>query len=91
MATPSELPTLAWVGEERKATYGAYALRLRIEDDSHVERTLDIIAYGVDKEGPAILLGNHTLQECGATLDLSTQTWKLGLASAGDIELVEYD
>ncbi len=70
----SELPTLAWVNEERKQTYGAYALHMRMKDDHGTQRLMNFIVYGVDKEGPEILIGNHTLQKFGVQMDLSTQT-----------------
>lgn len=84
----SDLPTLAWIDSERRPTYGAYPVHLRITDDAGVERVMDFIAYGVDKEGPEVLIGNHTLQRVGAIIDLGCQTWKFGVASVDHIELI---
>lgn len=84
----SDLPVLAWVDHERKQTYGAYAIHLRITDDQGVERLMDFLAYGVDKEGPEILLGNHTLQKAAAIMDLGAQVWRFGLSGPEDIELI---
>ena len=84
----SDLPTLAWVAGERRQTYGAYALHVRMTDDHGAERTIDAIAYGVDMEGPEILLGNYTLHKAGVQLDLGTQTWKFGATTVDHIELV---
>nr|POE94246.1 putative chromo domain-containing protein lhp1 [Quercus suber] len=68
-SVPSDLPTLGWVGSERKACYAAYEMRVRITDDHGVSRTMDFIAYGVDREGSALLLGMHTLRKYGVNLD----------------------
>ena len=90
-AEPSDLPTLAWVDGERKQTYGAYSIHLRITDDQGTERMMDFIAYGVDKEGPEILLGNHTLHKSGVHMDLASQTWRLGVTLPSHIEMVSPD
>ena len=85
----SDLPTLAWVYNERKLTYGAYALHTRMKDDHGTQRLMDFVAYGVDKEGPEILLGNHTLHKFGVQMDLGKQKWKFGLQGPEDIELID--
>jgi hypothetical protein len=84
----SDLPTLAWIDKARQPTYGAYAVHMRITDDDGTERVMDFTAYGVDKEGPEILLGNHTLHKFAIIIDLGPQTWRFGVASPDHIELI---
>ena len=60
-------------------------------DDAGAQRLIDVVAYGVDKEGPEVLLGNHTLNKYAIQMDLGAQTWKYGLANSSDIELVTAD
>ena len=84
---PSDLPTLAWVGKERKFSYGAYDIQLDLKDDHDSLRTMSFIAYGVDTEGMQLIISNHTLARHGVKLDLGEQTWTYGVTKS-NIELV---
>ena len=57
----AELPRLGWIGAQRQSTYAAYALWVRLIDDTGAERTSQTTVYGVDKEGSPLLLGNPFL------------------------------
>ena len=94
MAVPklnSDLPTLAWVGHERKPTYGAYELVLRLTDDQGATRNVKHVFYGVDKEGPELLYGNPALKAQNVQMNLGTQQWRWGIAHATHIDLVGVD
>lgn len=84
----SELPTLGWIQSERKSTYGAYALDMRLQDDNSVERMVHATAYGADMTGIEVLLGNYTLQTEDVQIDCGKQRWRWGITSADHVELV---
>ena len=58
---PDKPPQLAWVGAERKNTYAAHKVRMSIKDDFGEKRIVEFVAFGVDKEGPELVLGNLML------------------------------
>jgi hypothetical protein len=78
----AELPKLGWIGAQRQNTYAAYALWVRMTDDSGVQRRVKTTAYGVDKEGVPLLLGNPFLQQGDIHLSCGAQTWRWGYTKA---------
>jgi len=87
----SDLPTLAWMGDERSPTYGAYALSMRLTDGKGETRSVDFIAYGIDKAGPAYLIGNPLMKAENVQLDLGTQSWRWGITGSSHIRLVDVE
>jgi hypothetical protein len=83
----AELPRLGWIGAQRQSTYAAYALWVRLIDDTGVERIVQTTVYGVDKEGSPLLLGNPFLQEEHICINCGSQTWRWGYTTA-NIQLV---
>ncbi len=75
----AELPTLRWLESQHMRTYGAYEIRLTLQDDYDVEKTVTFLAYGTDKDGPDLLVGMHTLQKHAFDIYCGSQTWKWGL------------
>ena len=88
---PSDLPQLAWVGKERKATYASYDVQVRLTDDRGEIRKAAVTAYGVDKEGPEILLGNPFLHKHDVQLDCGRQQWRWGLVDPARVQLITAD
>jgi hypothetical protein len=82
----AELPKLGWIGPQRQNTYAAYEFWVRLTDDTGVERRSQVTAYGVDKEGVPLLLGNPFLQQTGIRIDCGLQQWRWGYTKA-DIQI----
>ena len=78
----AELPRLGWIGAQRQSTYAAYAFQVRLSDDNGVERLAHVTAYGVDKEGLPLLLGNPFLKQEDISIDCGRQKWRWGLTKA---------
>ena len=83
----ADLPRLGWIGTQRQDTYAAYMLQVRLTDDQGVERRTQVTAYGVDKEGAPLLLGNPFLKQEGICIDCGRQEWRWGFTTA-NIQLV---
>jgi hypothetical protein len=78
----AELPRLGWIGAQRQSTYAAYAFQVRLSDDNGVERRTHVTAYGVDKEGLPLLLGNPFLKQEDISIDCGRQKWRWGYTKA---------
>ena len=87
----ADLPTLGWLGPERKSVYGAYELRMRMTDDTGVARHVKHLFYGIDKEGPEVLYGNPGLKNQNIQLDLGKQHWRWGLVNTTQVQLVDLE
>lgn len=72
------LPRLQWIGKQQTVCYGAYWLPVRLTDDAGESREHRILAYGVDKDGPELLLGRYTLRTLGIDISNGTDTWRYG-------------
>ena len=78
----ADLPKLGWIGAQRQDTYAAYTLYVRLTDDQGAERCTRVTAYGVDKEGVPLLLGNPFLKKEGIRIDCGSQEWRWGITTA---------
>lgn len=87
----SDLPVLVWVNSKREYCYAAYEVDLRATDDKGESRAFSATVYGIDKEGPDLLIGNSTLKKQGVTIDCGTQLFRFGLVDEARVQLVELD
>jgi hypothetical protein len=55
---------------------------VRLLDDNGVERLTKVTAYGVDREGLPLLLGNPFLQQEDVSIDCGRQKWRWGYTKA---------
>ena len=77
--TEAELPMLTWLQNQHIQCYGAYILPLKFRDSKGVAQKHDVLAYGVDRAEPPLLIGRHTLKKLGIDIENGTDSWRWGL------------
>ena len=77
--TEAELPMLTWLQNQHIQCYGAYILPLKFRDSKGVAQKHDVLAYGVDRAEPPLLIGRHTLKKLGIDIENRTDSWRWGL------------
>ena len=75
----ADLPMLTWLQDQSIHCYGAYLLPLKFRDSRGEERKHKVLAYGVDKADPPLLIGRHTLKTLGIDIANGTDSWRWGL------------
>jgi hypothetical protein len=86
-----QAPTLSIYRSDLDTPYSAYKLRLRLTDDYSATREINIIACGVDKSGPEILLGNPDLIAGDIEIACGSQTWRWGISNKTRIEFISLE
>lgn len=86
-----ELPRFRWIGSERAICYAAYEVTILMSDDSLQDRKVTAVMYGADKEGPEILLSMHTLCANGVVMDIGNSSWRWGVTSTSQVELLSVE